>query len=39
MGISRESFLIDGKGMVVKHYEKVKPAEHAEEVLWDVGMH
>lgn len=36
MGIMRESFLIDPKGIVVKHYEKVKPAEHAEEVLADV---
>lgn len=36
MGISRESFLIDKKGIVVKHYEKVKPADHAREVLEDV---
>jgi peroxiredoxin Q/BCP len=36
MGISRESFLIDPKGKVVKHYEKVKPAEHALQVLQDV---
>ncbi len=39
MGISRESFLIDKKGVIVKHYEKVKPKEHAEEVIKDVkGM-
>ncbi len=39
MGIMRESFLIDGKGVIVKHYQKVKPAEHAEEVIADVkGM-
>lgn len=36
MGISRESFLIDKKGVIVKHYEKVKPAGHAQEVLDDV---
>lgn len=39
MGISRESFLIDGSGKIVKHYQKVKPAEHAQEVTSDVkGM-
>lgn len=37
MGIKRESFLIDGEGVVVKHYDKVKPAEHVEEVMRDVG--
>lgn len=37
MGIMRESFLIDGDGVIVKHYEKVKPAEHLEEVMRDVG--
>lgn len=36
MGIARESFLIDKKGIVVKHYQKVKPGEHAQEVLEDV---
>jgi peroxiredoxin Q/BCP len=36
MGVSRESFLIDRNGIVVKHYDKVKPAGHAEEVLRDV---
>ncbi|HBB38519.1 MAG: Antioxidant, AhpC/TSA family [Candidatus Magasanikbacteria bacterium GW2011_GWD2_43_18] len=36
MGISRESFLIDEEGNLVKHYEKVKPEEHVEEVLRDV---
>ncbi len=38
MGISRESFLIDPKGVIVKHYENVKPAEHALEVIDDVKM-
>jgi len=37
MGISRESFLIDQEGKIVKHYEKVKPAIHAEEVLKDLA--
>jgi len=36
MGISRESFLIDKDGVVIKHYAKVKPAEHPEEVIDDV---
>lgn len=36
MGIVRESFLIDKNGIVVKHYNKVKPAEHAQEVIDDV---
>ena len=37
VGTSRESFLINGKGVVVKHYPKVKPATHVAEVLKDVG--
>lgn len=36
MGISRESFLIDPEGNIAKHYEKVTPAVHAEEVLADL---
>ncbi|KKS71527.1 MAG: Antioxidant, AhpC/TSA family [Candidatus Magasanikbacteria bacterium GW2011_GWE2_42_7] len=36
MGISRESFLIDEEGNLMKHYEKVKPEAHVEEVLRDV---
>lgn len=36
LGISRESFLINPEGKIVKHYEKVKPAIHAEEVLKDL---
>jgi peroxiredoxin Q/BCP len=35
MGIQRDSFLIDEKGVMVKHYEKVKPAEHVDEVVED----
>ncbi len=35
MGTNRMSFLIDPKGKIAKVYEKVKPAEHADEVLGD----
>jgi len=35
-GILRQSFLIDPQGRIAKIYPKVKPAEHAEEVLADV---
>jgi peroxiredoxin Q/BCP len=34
-GTFRHSFLIDPDGKISKVYEKVKPAEHAEEVLAD----
>lgn len=33
MGIMRETFLIDAMGTVVKHWQNVKPAGHAKEVL------
>lgn len=33
MGIQRDSFLIDEKGKIIKHYEKVNPANHIEQVL------
>lgn len=36
MGTERMSFLIDPKGKITKIYERVKPAEHAEEILKDV---
>lgn len=36
MGTLRNSFLIDPQGKIVKIYEKVKPAEHAKEVLDDL---
>ena len=36
MGIQRDSFLIDEKGVVVRHYEKVKPAEHVDEIIEDL---
>lgn len=35
LGVNRVSFLIDPKGKIAKVYPKVKPAEHAEEVLAD----
>jgi peroxiredoxin Q/BCP len=33
MGTNRVTFLIDGDGKIVKVFDKVKPDEHAEEVL------
>jgi len=33
MGIPRESFLIGQNGKVIKHWNKVKPVEHPQEVL------
>ena len=35
MGITRETFLVGADGKVLKHYPKVKPEEHAEELLRD----
>lgn len=35
-GTRRQSFLIDPKGRIVKVYETVKPADHAQQVLSDV---
>lgn len=37
LGILRTSFLIDPKGLIAKVYENVKPADHADEVLRDLG--
>lgn len=36
MGIQRDSFLIDETGKIVKHYKKVKPAEHVDEIMKDL---
>ena len=36
MGVLRNSYLIDPKGVVRKIYEKVDPKRHAEQVLGDV---
>ncbi len=35
MGISRDTFLVGADGTVLKHYKKVKPAEHADMILAD----
>jgi len=35
MGTTRSSFLIDRQGRIAKIYDKVKPSEHADEVLRD----
>lgn len=32
----RQTFLIDPDGVIAKHYEKVKPATHSQEVLADL---
>ena len=39
LGTQRSSFLINPDGVIVKVYEKVKPALHAEEVLEDLRTH
>ena len=36
MGIQRDSFLIDPKGRIIKHYIKVKPSEHVAEIIKDI---
>ena len=36
-GIFRISYLIDEKGIIEKVYSKVKPKEHASEVLKDIS--
>lgn len=36
MGIQRDSFLIDPKGVIIKHYVKIKPAEHVAEIINDI---
>lgn len=36
MGVNRETFLIDKDGIVRKVWPKVKPDEHASEVLEEV---
>jgi peroxiredoxin Q/BCP len=37
MGTQRDSFLIDEDGKLIKHYVKVKPATHVDEVLTDLA--
>ncbi|XOZ34457.1 thioredoxin-dependent thiol peroxidase [Halomonadaceae bacterium KBTZ08] len=36
LGVNRESFLIDEEGVIRKHYAKVKPQEHVDEILADL---
>jgi peroxiredoxin Q/BCP len=36
LGISRESFLIDEEGKLIKHYSKVNPKEHTQEIIDDL---
>jgi len=38
MGIQRDSFLIDEKGVIVNHYQKVKPTQHVDEVMSDLKV-
>jgi peroxiredoxin Q/BCP len=33
MGVERSTFVIDANGNVAKAFHKVKPAEHADQVL------
>ncbi len=34
-GINRETYLVGADGIVIKHYKRVKPVEHAEQILAD----
>ena len=36
MGVQRDSFLVDEKGKIKKHYVKVKPTGHVAQVLADL---
>lgn len=36
MGIQRDTFLIDEDGKVAKHYVKVKPKDHVQQLLEDI---
>lgn len=36
MGIQRDTFLIGPDGVVLKHYEKVKPENHVDQVMADL---
>jgi len=36
MGIQRDSFLVGPKGEIIKHYQKVKPADHVAEIIQDL---
>lgn len=36
MGVERSTYLIDEKGVIIKTYQKVKPASHMKDVLEDL---
>lgn len=36
LGVNRESFLIDEQGVIRRHYAKVKPEAHVDEILQDL---
>ncbi|MFO7786917.1 MAG: thioredoxin-dependent thiol peroxidase [Halospina sp.] len=36
LGVNRESFLIDQQGVIRRHYGKVKPETHVDEILQDL---
>lgn len=38
LGASRSSFLVDPQGRIAKVYDKVRPADHAREVLADLQV-
>ncbi len=38
MGIARMTYIIDEQGKIIKIYPKVKPAEHAIEILKDIDV-
>ena len=35
---SRQTFIIDPDGAIAKHYEKVRPAQHASEIISDLKL-
>ena len=37
-GIARTTFVIDEDGKIIKIYEKVKPDQHAEEILKELNL-
>jgi len=37
-GVFRTTFLIDTEGMIKKVYENVRPAQHSQEILSDLGL-
>jgi peroxiredoxin Q/BCP len=39
MGVQRTTYLIDGEGKIIEAFEKVKPAEHSQEILEALDQH